>query len=111
MPDESMTDITFKTSFHAVLPHTVSPSVNLDSLWHLGWFLHAQNEARPSWGGFNSSVVRGSPVTASEIRLQPIIDANPNSASCIYSTLTFIIKKCEKLNIKTPMVTFDQPVC
>ena len=35
---------------------------------------------------------------------------NPSDYTCIYSTLTFIADQCRKFNIKTPSVTFDQPL-
>ena len=110
LPDESMAGISFKSQFHASLPYTLPPSVNLDILWHLGWFMRNGDEVRPSWAGFNGSVVRGSPATATDIRMQPIIDLNPNDPTCIYSTLVFIAKQAEKLNVSLPTVTFDQPL-
>ena len=39
----------------------------------------------------------------------PIIDLNPSDGSCIYSTLLFIIRQANKMNIPVPCVTFDQP--
>ena len=69
LPNEPMAGVTFHQKFYAAEPHTLSPSVNLDTLWHLGWFLQDADEIRPSWAGFNSSVVRGSSVQASDIRL------------------------------------------
>jgi len=49
-------------------------------------------------------------VHASVIRLQAMIDWNPNDPSCIYSTLCFVASECKKLNIQTPVITFDQPL-
>lgn len=42
--------------------------------------------------------------------MQPIVDLKPNDLLCVYSTLVYIIKELEKLNIKMPTVTFDQPL-
>lgn len=38
----------------------------------------------------------------------PMIDLNPTSYSCIYSTLKFVCSEAEKLNIPLPVITFDQ---
>src|SRR5205814_680321 len=38
----------------------------------------------------------------------PMIDPNPTSYSCIYSTLKFVCSEAEKLNIPLPVITFDQ---
>ena len=54
-----MASITYKPNFHVVQPCILPPSINLDLLWHVGWFLSDKAELRSSWGGFNSSVVRG----------------------------------------------------
>ena len=40
----------------------------------------------------------------------PIIDLNPSDESCIYSTLLYIISQTEKLKVRTPCVTFVQPL-
>jgi transglutaminase/protease-like cytokinesis protein 3 len=40
----------------------------------------------------------------------PIIDLNPNDLSCIYSVLMFVINQAEILQIRTPVLTFDQPL-
>ena len=40
----------------------------------------------------------------------PIIDLNPSSYTCVYSTLLFVIDQCKKSNINTPSITFDQPL-
>jgi hypothetical protein len=110
MPDDSCIDISFKPTFQSILPHVVSPSVNLDTLWQLGWFMQSDGEMRPSWGGFNAKVVTGNAHKASDIRVLPIIDSDPNSASCIYSTLSFVIQDSKKLSVPTPVITFDQPL-
>jgi hypothetical protein len=110
LPEESMNGITFRPEFHACQPTTLPKSINLDLLWHVGWFVRSDEDPRPSWAGFNDSILCGNHAKASDIRMQPIIDLNPNDLSCIYSTLMFIAKDAEKLHIKTPAVTFDQPL-
>ncbi len=48
--------------------------------------------------------------TKSEVLLLPIIDLNPSDETCIYSTLIYIQRQAERLNIPTPCITFDQPL-
>jgi len=38
----------------------------------------------------------------------PMIDLNPTSYSCVYTTLMFISNVAKRLNVKNPIVTFDQ---
>ena len=33
-------------------PHVLPPSLNLDLLWHAGWFFRGSGDPRPSWSGF-----------------------------------------------------------
>jgi len=106
-----MFGIRFEKNFHCIQPKTVSPSTNHDLLWHLGYFFQNDNEPRYGWAGFNDCVVRGRSVNASVIRMQPIIDLNPNDLSYVYSTFVYIIKESEKLKIKTPTSTFDLLLC
>ena len=46
----------------------------------------------------------------SDVTLLPIINLKPSDESCIYSTLLFVCRQAEKLNIETPCITFDQPL-
>jgi hypothetical protein len=39
-----------------------------------------------------------------------IVDLNPSDEDCIYSTLVFVMNQARKFNIKTPNITFDQPL-
>jgi hypothetical protein len=57
-----------------------------------------------------SQVCDGSYPGKSTVSLLPIIDLNPSDLSCRYSTLSFIIEQSKVLNVKTPVVTFDQPL-
>ena len=40
----------------------------------------------------------------------PIIDLSPTDSTCIYTTLEFVIDQAKSLNIRTPVLTFDQPL-
>ena len=44
------------------------------------------------------------------VNLLPIIDLDPSNMSCIYSTINFVIDQAKRLNIETPVLTFDQPL-
>ena len=57
-----------------------------------------------------TQVCDGSYPGKSTVSFLPIIDLNPSDLSCIYSTLSFIIEQSKVLNVKTPVVTFDQPL-
>ena len=46
----------------------------------------------------------------SEVLLLPIIDLSPSDESCTYSTLIYIQRQTERLDIPTPCITFDQPL-
>ena len=39
-----------------------------------------------------------------------ILDLNPFDSTCIYSVLNFISSQANALGIKTPILTFDQPL-
>ena len=40
----------------------------------------------------------------------PIIDLSPTDPACIYTILEFVIDQEKSLNIRTPVLTFDQPL-
>lgn len=105
--DESMSGIAFQPQFHAAHPYVLSTSLNLDMLWHIGWFLQNKSDVRPNWAGFNSSVLCRKPVVASHIQLQPILDCNPNEPASVYSTLLYVIREAQKLNIDTPVILIN----
>ena len=47
----------------------------------------------------------------SNVKFLPLIDLNPNSMSCIYSTLKYIVDQAKKAQVNhTPCITFDQPL-
>ena len=39
----------------------------------------------------------------------PIIDLSPTDPTCIYTTLEFVIDQAKSLNVRTPVLRFDQP--
>ena len=56
-------------------------------------------KTRPGWNGYMTNILKGSYPGKSLINILPI-----------YSTLSFISKQTEQLNIPTPLVTLDQPL-
>ena len=46
----------------------------------------------------------------STVTFLPIFDLDPNNMSFIYSTILFVVSQAERLGIKTPVLTFDQPL-
>ena len=84
-------------------------SKEIDLLWKSAIFLRG-TRTRPNWSGYMSEMCRGPYPGKSSISLLPIIDLSPSDLSCIYSTLLFIIEQSKCLNMKTPVITFDQPL-
>ena len=82
-----------------------------DLLWHAIYFNPRKNShTRPGWNGYMSKVTAGDFPGKSVVNMLPIIDVNPGDMSCIFSTLTLIINQAKKLDITTPVLTFDQPL-
>ena len=63
---------------------------------------------RSNWSGYITEVCSGEYPGQSTVSLLPIIDLNPRDLSCIYSTLMFIIDQSKRINVKIPVITFDQ---
>ena len=63
----------------------------------------------PGWSEMMQMVQTGEFSGQSSVLFMPMIDMNPSDMSCIYSTLKFVAKQCDKLQV-TPVVTFDQPL-
>ena len=55
-------------------------------------------------------VSTGSHTGTANVLFLPIIDLKSSDESCIYSTLKFIQSQAGRLNIETPVITFDQPL-
>ena len=84
-------------------------SNRLGILWNTAIFLR-NSGSRPNWTGYMTQVCDGIYPGKSTVSFLPIIDLNPSDLSCIYSTLSFIIEQSKVLIVKTPVVTFDQPL-
>src|ERR1051325_1919302 len=92
--------------------YVTPPTINLDLVWHMGYFVHESDHPRSNWAGFmqDFSVTADSFHPPADIRMLPIIDMNPTDMSCIFSPLHFIEDQAHKLNMPTACVTFDQPL-
>ena len=102
-----------KTTSHLTTSTILSSEMaTYDLLWHYAWFLSSSENPRSNWSGFlqccTSAVT--SEKSASTITFLPIIDLSPSDETCIYSTLLFVISQARKLNVRTPSITFDQPL-
>ena len=84
-----------------------------EAFWHSSWHFSSTLKPRPLWSGFMQQMFRSSNdvhYNKSDVILFPIIDLQPTNLTGIYSTLLFIQRQADQLNIKTPVVTFDQPL-
>lgn len=100
----------FKPIASLNLPMVACSAASLTMLWHVGGLNSVSSGPRPMWSGYMQSVCQGDHPPTSVVRMLPILDINPSDMSCIYSTLTFVCKQAELLNVKTPSITFDQPL-
>ncbi len=101
----------FKPLIELSVPYTLPQSINMDTLWHIGWMERdAQLRPRPQWSGFMQTLYNVNHDSSALITFLPIINLNPTDESCIYSTLMFVEGQAEKQNIPTPCITFDQPL-
>ena len=82
-----------------------------EAFWHSSWHFSSTLKSRLLWSGFMQQMFRSSNdvhYNKSDVILLPIIDLQPTNLTCIYSTLLFIQRQADQLNINTPVVTFDQ---
>lgn len=87
----------------------ICPQPHLSLLWDAA-SLCRDSYCRPSWSGFMQEVTTGSHVSAAVIEMLPLIDLNPGDESCIYSTLLYVCEKARQHCVRTPCITFDQPL-
>ena len=87
---------------------TVVQNSKIDYLWDSAVFFR-QYEG-PSWCGYMTNISSGTYPSESKIMFLPIIDISPTDPICIYTTLDFVIDQAKSLNIRTPVLTFDQPL-
>ena len=102
--------ITFKPFVHLMCPFTHSKLMNVDRLWQVEGMCSSSDSPRPNWSGYMQLMTSGDHLPRADISFLPIVDLNPSSYTCVYSTLLFVLDQCKKLNINTPSITFDQPL-
>ena len=83
--------------------------VILDLAWLSSWQL--RNNKMSSWSGFMQGILSSETnFKKSSIVMLPIIDLQSSDPTCIFSTLKFIEAQATRLSIKSPCITFDQPL-
>lgn len=104
--------VTFKPICELQVPYTLPSELSCNLLWHAGWAFGDETKPRPNWSGFMQHVFSDGDHSHSKgkVLFLPIIDLNPSDETCIYSTLLYIQRQAEKLDISTPCLTFDQPL-
>ena len=85
---------------------TVVQNSRIDYLWDSA-VLFRQYE-RLNWSGYMTNISRGTYPGKSTIMFLQIIDLSPTDPTCIYTTLEFVIDQEKSLNIRMPVLTFDQ---
>ena len=80
-------------------------------VWLTNWISKPLLPKRANWSGFMQLIHSTDPnQNTSSVIMMPLIDLQSSNPTCIYSTLLFIKDPAHKLQIKTPCVTFDQPL-
>lgn len=77
----------------------------LDVLWSTSKLFKTP---QPGWLGYMQTAIEGEHSGVTVTSFLPMIDLNPTSYSCVYTTLMFICNEAKRLNVETPIVTFDQ---
>ena len=109
-PDTSgLSKIMLKPRSELSSGYDTSDLAKINLLWHSAFFF---KKHRPGWSGYMSEVCPGlRPHDGkADFTYCPIIDLDPTDMSCIYSTLMFVLSQAKTLNVKTPCLTFDQPL-
>lgn len=83
-------------------------AVALDNVWVCGYMLHT--DPCPSWSGFMKVVMTNNNYERSRIITLSFINLDPSNLSTIYTALHFAQTQCEKYDLRTCPVTFDQPL-
>ena len=82
-----------------------------DLIWISSWLLKTNVTDKTQWSGYMQSMHSNKDShQKSSVLMLPIIDLNPSNPTCLYSTLRFVESQAKALGIKTPCITFDQPL-
>ena len=108
-PENSgLSSVFFKPQLQLQMPYILPPDTSLDMLWHTMYFFGKNQWS--NWFGFMATVTNENHPGKATISFLPILDMDPSDLTCIYSVLVFILKQAEQIQVKTPVVTFDQPL-
>ena len=77
-----------------------------DVAWVYGKW--TKNASVPGWNGFMEQATSGKHYECSKIVCLPFINAPPSDADTVFTSLLAAKEKCESLNLKSCIVTFDQ---
>ena len=100
----------YKVKFESVVCQSDEPLME-----HWTWIDHVYVASRAIglhdmlWRGTMQAIHKGDHSGVSSVHFLPMIDLDPTDMNCIYTTLKFIQRQCEKQNC-TPVITFDQPL-
>lgn len=105
-----LVEITMREISHLTQSVTVPllPISSLDTLWHLKWFFKSDDSPRPNWAGYMQATCTGEHQAAGAVNMLPMVDLKPTDASCIYSTLLFVVQQAKQLQLPAAVITFDQ---
>ena len=103
-PRRASIDVKYKKLSIENIP---DPTQNLDILWKISLLF---GKTRPGWAGLMQKVHTGAHRGQSSISFLPMIHMSPSDSTCVYSTLTFVLKHSRKYHIAIPIIMFDQPL-
>ena len=106
--ESSLAKIHFLSTGKLMCPDIVKLGPSIDLLWQTSQLFPTCK--RPNWSGFRQTFSKGEHPGASRVTLLPIINLRSSDESCIYSTLLYVIDLCNKFDLGTPCITFDQPL-
>ena len=106
--ESSLAKIHFLSTGKLMCPDVVKLGPSIDLLWQTSQLFPTCK--RPNWSGFMQTFSKGEHPGASLVTLLPIINLQSSDESCIYSTLLYVIDLCNKFDLGTQCITFDQPL-
>jgi len=103
--DISMKEINQLTQLASV---PLPPTSRLDMVWHLKWFFRSDESPCPNWSGYTQARCTGEHKATGAVNMLPMLNLKPTDASCIYSTLLFVVQQAKHLQVPATVITFDQ---
>ena len=83
----------------------------LDLTWIANWIVKPIFPKSCNWSGYmQANFFDDKHYDVSSVLMLPMIDLSPSDPTCIYSTLLFVRDQATALGIRTPCLTFDQPL-